>query len=497
MRPTFPYRRHGRVLLALAAVVGLSGCADLYFHRARTDPPTAVYTLEQWPWREYWTGIVFTGNKIGFSHLALDRLDAEPQRFRIAGEAAMRFKFLTVDKSVTLFAEDIVDEDLHLLRFHYRYVLDGNELELNGDVSGSRLNVQIKQGEQTRQQQLDLTEPLYPASAIALVPLHRGLVLGREYRYMVYSGETQKLAESRQAVRAFEESDLFHGPAFRIDTSLLGQKATTWMDAKGQPLFELSQHGTIISHLETESRARRYLAEAALSKRDSLLEFSLVRSEPIDRPRDVRELRVVLSGLEPGFRVPSDFRQTCVAQGKASACRVNIGGYDTGGVPVMSKSYLGNSLSVPGNHPRIRSLAASIVGEATRPAVRAELLINWLQKNIEREAVDAFSALDVLKTRKAECQGHSYLFAAFARSLNIPTRVVNGIVYSAAHNGFLYHTWVESLLSDQWVAIDPTFGQLHADATHIKLVEGEELADLTPLAALVGQLSLEIEHVGY
>jgi len=497
MRPTFPYRRHGRVLLVLAAVVVLSGCADLYFHRARATPPEPAYALKEWPWREYWTGIVFTGNKIGFSHLSLDPLGAEPQRFRIAGEAAMRFNFLAIDKSVTLFAEDIVDEDLKLVRFHYRYVLDGNELELNGDVTGTRLNVQIKQGEQTKHQQVELTEPVFPASAIALLPLHRGLVLGREFRYMVYSGETQKLAEARQMVRAFEESELFTGPAFRIESSLLGQRATTWMDPKGLPLFELSQHGTIISHLETESRARRYLAEAALSKRDTLLEFSLVRSEPIDRPRDVRELRVVLAGPEPGFSVPSDFRQACVARGNASACRIGIGAVEPRRQPVMSKSYLANSLSVPGNHPRIRSLAASIVGDATRPAVQAERLINWLQKNIEREAVDAFSALDVLKTRKAECQGHSYLFAAFARSLNIPTRVVNGIVYSSAHNGFLYHTWVESLLSDQWVAIDPTFGQLLADATHIKLVEGEELADLAPLAGLVGQLSLKIEYVGY
>jgi transglutaminase-like putative cysteine protease len=49
--------------------------------------------------------------------------------------------------------------------------------------------------------------------------------------------------------------------------------------------------------------------------------------------------------------------------------------------------------------------------------------------------------------------------AALARSLGIPTRVVNGIVYSDDYAGFYYHTWAESLLDSGWIAIDPTFGR--------------------------------------
>jgi len=121
-----------------------------------------------------------------------------------------------------------------------------------------------------------------------------------------------------------------------------------------------------------------------------------------------------------------------------------------------------------------------------------EKLVGWIQANIRREAVDVFSALDVLDGKKAECQGHAYLYAAFARSLNIPTRVVNGLVYVEEAQGFLYHSWNESLVDGRWQPIDPTFGQAVADATHVKLVEGESTADLTPLLDVIGRIKARV-----
>ena len=68
-------------------------------------------------------------------------------------------------------------------------------------------------------------------------------------------------------------------------------------------------------------------------------------------------------------------------------------------------------------------------------------------------------------------------------------------MYSQVAHGFLYHTWAESLVEEGWTAVDPTFGQMSADATHLKLVEGESLADLTPIIGLMGQLKAQIERV--
>ena len=151
------------------------------------------------------------------------------------------------------------------------------------------------------------------------------------------------------------------------------------------------------------------------------------------------------------------------------------------------------SFTVNSTAGKITELADEITATASEPGDQVQLILDWLDENIQKEVVDSFNSLDVLAQRKAECQGHSMLFAALARSLGIPTRLINGVVYSQEYKGFLYHTWVESYIDDQWQAIDPTFGQRHADATHIALIEGEALADLTALLPLIGRLEIELE----
>ena len=139
----------------------------------------------------------------------------------------------------------------------------------------------------------------------------------------------------------------------------------------------------------------------------------------------------------------------------------------------------------------------SIVAGAASPEERITRILQWLDENIKKAPLDVFSALDVLQQHEAECQGHAYLYTALARASGVPTRMVNGLAYSKDFEGFLFHSWAESLVGARWQAVDPTFGQSEADATHIKLVEGETLAELVPLTDWVGKLKirvLEVEH---
>ena len=161
----------------------------------------------------------------------------------------------------------------------------------------------------------------------------------------------------------------------------------------------------------------------------------------------------------------------------------------------MSRNYLDSSLAIPTRHPTINRIVGVITQDKASDSDKLSAIMDWIQTHIDPVATDVFTALDVLQQRKAECQGFSYLFASFARSAGIPTRLVNGIVYSEQHEGFLYHTWVESQVDGNWQSIDPIFGQLHADATHIKFVEGDNTADLTPLLSVIGKLSARIVEV--
>jgi transglutaminase-like putative cysteine protease len=66
-----------------------------------------------------------------------------------------------------------------------------------------------------------------------------------------------------------------------------------------------------------------------------------------------------------------------------------------------------------------------------------------------------------------------------------------GIVY--LKDKFYYHAWPEIYLG-RWVAIDPTFNQFPADATHIRLVIGD-LSDQIKILSVVNKIKLEV--LGY
>jgi transglutaminase-like putative cysteine protease len=260
----------------------------------------------------------------------------------------------------------------------------------------------------------------------------------------------------------------------------------------------------MISYLEDAGSATRYLALASLNKKESLVEYSLVRPDyPIENPRAVSGLRVALSG---GNRLPpSDAWQRCATEQQEIHCAMGraIGTDTTRAEPppeALRARYLQSSPAVQSRDPSIRRLADEIVGGSASTEERITRVLRWLEHNVEKAPIDVFSALDVLQQRKAECQGHAYLYIALARAAGIPTRMVNGLVYSEEFRGFLYHSWAESLVGTDWRAVDPIFGQAAADATHIKLVEGENLAELVPLMDWVGKVSirvLEVEHASF
>lgn len=494
-----PLNRRYLGLLFLVLPLVLSSCAGMYFHDAGKPPlPPPQFELKDWPYPEYWTGIVFNGAKIGFSHFTLSPSHAETDFFDIYSEAVMRLRFLALDKKINLKSHDQVAADLSLKHFVYEYDLDGNILQLNGRMADNILSVDIATQGQKRRQTIPVDGKLYPASIINLYPLMHGLAVNRSYAYKVYDGQTQTVSPVEQKILAYEESDLYAGKAFKIETRLHGQEVTTWMDANGRPLLEISLGGVIIAALENQSTARKYLAQAALNKAETLLDFSLIKSDvSIRNPDRLKSMEVALAGIDPKFSIPGDARQQCHRQGNEFRCRIQPQVPDKEAyTPSKNQSgleqYLLPSYIIPSRHQKIRQTAQTIVADVDITHQQILLLIKWIQENIQQKPVDVFSALDVLEGRKAECQGHTFLYAAFARTLNIPTRVVNGIVYSSDYQGFLYHTWAESLVDSHWIAVDPTFRQVPADATHIKFVEGENISDLIPLVDLIGQIKLRI-----
>ncbi len=503
-------RTAAKLAAALCCAAVMSGCATLiegvvdstlgdYFHEADVQPSAPVrHDLAQLPFSEYWTGIVFNGEKIGFSHLAIRPAATEPGRYEVESDASFVLRFLGIEKKVELKAHDTVAADLTLVRFAYDYSIDDSEMKISGKRSGDELVATIVTGGKPTEQRISVKGALYPSSVIALYPVIHGLMPGRDYAFRVYSGELQAVAEVTQRVVAYQASRVFHGDAFKVETRMRGQRVLTWIDDSGRPVFELASNGVMVSALEEEDKAKRYVALAAFNKKENLIEFSIVRpAEPIADPRAVSAMKVALVDLS--LVPPSDAIQRCGRDGGEIVCQITRSGRQTADLKALQPKsrYLGPSITVQSWDLPLRRTAQEIVAGASTTHEQIARIVHWMDANIEKAPVDVFSALDVLEKRKAECQGQAYLYTALARAAGIPTRIVNGLVYTEQFNGFLYHSWAESVVDGRWMAVDPTFGQVTADATHIKLLEGETLADLVPIMGVVGKLKihvLEVEH---
>ena len=98
------------------------------------------------------------------------------------------------------------------------------------------------------------------------------------------------------------------------------------------------------------------------------------------------------------------------------------------------------------------------------------------------------NAVQVLETLQGDCNEHTVLYVAMARALGLPARTAVGLVY--VNGAFFYHAWPEVWL-DEWVAVDPTFGQYPADASHIRFVTGG-LAQQVEIIRLIGNLDIEV-----
>ncbi len=141
------------------------------------------------------------------------------------------------------------------------------------------------------------------------------------------------------------------------------------------------------------------------------------------------------------------------------------------------------------NHPEIQRLASSIIMGTADPVVAARRINAWVHDSLRKRLTFGIpSALQVLRTRSGDCNEHTQLFIALARSVGIPTRSAAGLAY--IDGKFYYHAWPEVYLTG-WVAIDPTFGQFPADAAHLRFINGG-LARQTELLRLMNTLDIAV-----
>jgi transglutaminase-like putative cysteine protease len=137
----------------------------------------------------------------------------------------------------------------------------------------------------------------------------------------------------------------------------------------------------------------------------------------------------------------------------------------------------------------IQSLARRLRGRDTDPRVVAQRINLWVYDSLAKKiTIGVPSALATLRARVGDCNEHAQLYVALARAAGIPARIAAGLAY--LDGKFYYHAWPEVWL-ERWVAVDPTFGQFPADASHLRFTVGG-LGRQAELLRLMGALQIDV-----
>ena len=146
------YRRERTqsVLVLFLCLFVVCSCSPTYFDPIRTPPePLTVRGLDKLSWNELWAGIVFNGEKVGFSRLRIVPLPEEGL-YRLESEAHLRIRFLGLSKAISMKSEDRVRADLQSLSLRHEMVLDGKTLRIEGHVREGVLHTVQRTGSEVK-----------------------------------------------------------------------------------------------------------------------------------------------------------------------------------------------------------------------------------------------------------------------------------------------------------------------------------------------------------
>ena len=236
--------------------------------------------------------------------------------------------------------------------------------------------------------------------------------------------------------------------------------------------------------------------EAVAKKLDTVDLFALTRVA-VDRPLPLGKVpetvRYRVTGLPEALRLAPERQSYRALPGGAVELTVRalLPSHAAKRPERAPAKYLESTASIESGAPAIAALSRRIVGENRDALSAAQRISAWVFGHVHSAyGVSSDRATDVLRRREGDCTEHSLLFVALARAAGIPARLVHGLVYAQGSDGALglyWHEWAEAW-TGEWVALDPTFGQPIADATHLELGEGNE----TDAVALMGQLKISV-----
>jgi hypothetical protein len=457
--------------------------------RMFSGPKSLVFQGRGISARESWMGIFQNNRKIGFYH---KRIIPKNRSYELEENILMRIKTMGLVQEINLHTRADLLPDMSLERFEFKITSGRFRFSAQGTVSDKVLTVHTETAGASRKIDVPLQKRPYLTATIIDTLSMEHLKSGDRYRFDIFDPALMAQTAVQAEVIGQEEIPVMGTriPATRISMSFRGLAQTAWIGENGEVLRE---RGVLGMRLEKATR-QEAMKELGAASQDLTEVASVSPNREIADPQTIDVLRVRFGGAAlEGLQLKGG-RQRFV-NGILSVHREDL--TDLPEMPreqemaALERVFLRPEALIQSDHERIRSLVRSILGESHRmtPLAKARLLMEWAYRHIEKRPVLSLpDALSTLENRMGDCNEHAVLLAAMARAAGIPARVEAGLVYMRGK--FYYHAW-NLLFIGRWVTADALFGQLPADATHLRLVTGS-MKQQVDLMGVIGNISIEI-----
>ncbi len=369
--------------------------------------------------------------------------------------------------------------DVHLESPFYR-------MDAKGEVTGSTVRFVIDSGKERIVDSVELHSPPFFSTNRRAYLLSAGLSEGDKIRVPYFDPIALAGQESVVQYKG-RDKQMIEGRVFNLHRyveSYEGIRVSSWLNDEGLVVKEESPAGFVLIS-EPKFRAMQISSDGGELLSAVAVPLQGMMPELAGR----RSLRYRLQLPEESHFAALDTDRQHLEGDTLTVTREEL---PAGGAKACPgpPSELAATPYIQAEAPRIRDLARSVTARATTGLERVRLLCAWVYRNLEKRPVLGIpDALTTLESLKGDCNEHAALFAALARSVGIPTRVVAGVTFQAG--AFYYHAWNEVCLDGRWFSLDSTKNELPADLTHIKFVEGE-IGEQMKIGALLGKLRIAV-----
>lgn len=443
---------------------------------------------------EDWYGVYMNGEKAGYARTELSK--AAGGGYEVSEDIRFLISMGGVRQDMHITTLRAYAADGKLLRLESHIDSYGDKTDFVGVVQGDNLKLRSTVGGATKEEILPAPKETLDDAVKYSAWILDDPALGDSLDFSVFEPMYGKEISALSYLTEVQ-SRVLNGVStkvYKIETTmeLIGLKSTSYVAEDGTVLEDVIA-GNMTMRLEPEE-----VAKDVDYSNDVIVSNAAMLKSPISEPRTRENLRLKITGPLDADHLISEDRQKFIPQEGYFVFESKLTDVDSFPHPQLPvteptvEEWLKPTTYVQSADPKVVAKAREIIGDETDSWEAAQKICKWVDDNMQSKySARLTNTLEVLSSLEGDCTEHSILFVGLARAAGIPAREVAGLVYvdGAGQQGFYFHQWAKVWVG-KWVDVDPAFGQVQADVTHIKLGVGD-LTEQAKLLPLIGQLEIQ------